>query len=99
MHAMAISVIHYATLAASGLLLLSGVWPLESNAAQPNVVLILADDLGWGDPGCYNPSSKIPTPNIDALAASGMRFTDAHTPSSVCSPTRYGLLCGRYAWR
>jgi arylsulfatase A-like enzyme len=66
---------------------------------RPNVVIILADDLGYGDPRCYNPESKIPTPRIDRLAAEGMRFTDAHTPSSVCSPTRYGLLTGRYAWR
>ena len=67
--------------------------------AWPNIVLILADDLGYGDPRFYNPDSKIPTPHIDQLAAAGMRFTDAHTPSSVCSPTRYGLLTGRYAWR
>jgi arylsulfatase A len=65
----------------------------------PNVVLILADDLGWGDLGCYQPDSKIPTPNLDALAASGMRFTDAHSPSAVCTPTRYGILTGRFAWR
>lgn len=71
----------------------------DRTPARPNVVLILADDLGYGDPACYNPDSKIPTPHIDRLAAAGMRFTDAHTPSSVCSPTRYGLLTGRYAWR
>ena len=65
----------------------------------PNVVLILADDLGYGDPGCFNPESKIPTPHIDRLAAEGTRFTDAHSPASVCTPTRYGLLTGRYAWR
>ena len=65
----------------------------------PNIVFILADDMGIGDPGCYNPESKIPTPNIDRLAAAGMRFTDAHSPSAVCSPTRYGVLTGRYAWR
>jgi len=65
----------------------------------PNIVVILADDLGYGDVGCYNPKSKIPTPNIDRLAKAGMRFTDAHSPSSVCSPTRYGLLTGRYCWR
>ncbi len=65
----------------------------------PNIIIILADDLGYGDPQIYNPDSKIPTPNIDQLAKSGMRFTDAHSPSSVCSPTRYGLLTGRYAWR
>jgi len=67
--------------------------------APPNIVFILADDMGYGDPGSYNPASRIPTPNIDRLAAEGLRFTDAHTPSAVCSPTRYGILTGRYAWR
>ena len=68
--------------------------------APPNIVLILADDLGYGDVHCFNPEKgKIPTPNIDRLAAEGMRFTDCHSPSSVCSPTRYGLLTGRYSWR
>jgi arylsulfatase A-like enzyme len=62
-------------------------------------VLILADDLGSGDLGCYNKESKIPTPHLDRLAAQGMRFTDAHSPSSLCTPTRYGLLTGRYCWR
>lgn len=75
-----------------------------STAAQepfqsPNIVFILADDLGYGDIGAYNDQSKIPTPNIDTLATQGMRFTDAHTPSSVCTPTRYAFLTGRYAWR
>jgi arylsulfatase A-like enzyme len=65
----------------------------------PNIVVILADDMGYGDPRCYNKDSKIPTPHMDRLAAQGMRFTDAHTPSSVCTPTRYGLLTGRYCWR
>lgn len=68
-------------------------------AERPNIVYILADDLGYGDVGCYNPDSRIPTPNIDRLAIQGMRFTDAHSPSGVCSPTRYGILTGRYAWR
>ena len=68
-------------------------------AAAPNIVYILADDFGYGDAGCYNPKSKIPTPNIDRLAREGMRFTDAHSGSAVCSPTRYGILTGRYAWR
>ena len=71
----------------------------SASAAPPNVVVILADDLGYGDLGCYNPQSKIPTPNLDRLAAEGMRFTDAHSPSAVCTPTRYALLTGRYAWR
>src|SRR4051812_26759612 len=66
---------------------------------RPNLVVILTDDLGWGDPRCYNPASKIPTPTLDGLAGEGMRFTDAHSPSAVCSPTRYGLLTGRYCWR
>ncbi len=65
----------------------------------PNIVIILADDLGYGDPQCYNDSSLIPTPQIDGLAANGIRFTDAHSPASVCTPTRYGILTGRYAWR
>src|SRR6516225_4713207 len=68
-------------------------------AERPNVVVVLADDLGYGDPGSYNPASKIPTPRIDGLAKEGMRFTDAHAPSAVCTPTRYALLTGRYAWR
>jgi len=66
---------------------------------RPNIVLILADDMGYGDAGCYNPASRVPTPSIDRLAAQGARFTDAHSPSAVCTPTRYGLLTGRYAWR
>ncbi len=66
---------------------------------RPNIVIILADDLGYGDVACYNPESRIPTPNIDRLAAQGVRFSDAHTPCGVCSPTRYGLLTGRYPWR
>jgi arylsulfatase A-like enzyme len=61
--------------------------------------VILADDLGIGDVRAYNPAGKIATPHIDALAKSGMRFTDAHSGSGVCSPTRYGLITGRYAWR
>jgi arylsulfatase A-like enzyme len=71
----------------------------QGQVQRPNVVLILADDLGWGDPECYSKASKIPTPQIDALATEGSRFTDAHSPSSVCTPTRYGILTGRYAWR
>ena len=71
----------------------------EQAAPPPNIVVILADDMGYGDPGAWNPDSKVPTPHIDRLAAEGMRFTDAHSPSAVCTPTRYGLLTGRYAWR
>jgi arylsulfatase A-like enzyme len=67
--------------------------------ASPNIVVILCDDLGYGDVGCYYKGAKIPTPRMDRLAREGMRFTDAHSPSSVCTPTRYGVLTGRYCWR
>ena len=81
-------------------LLLAPLAALRAAAAgQPNIVFILADDLGYGDLGCYNQASKIPTPHLDRLAGEGMRFTDAHAPASVCTPTRYALLTGRYAWR
>ncbi len=66
---------------------------------RPNILFILADDVGYGDVRCFHPESKIPTPNIDRMAREGIRFTDAHSPSAVCSPTRYGVLTGRYAWR
>jgi arylsulfatase A-like enzyme len=65
----------------------------------PNIVVIVGDDVGYGDLGCTNKASKIPTPSMDRIAAEGVRFTDAHSPSALCSPTRYGLLTGRYAWR
>jgi arylsulfatase A-like enzyme len=66
---------------------------------KPNIIYILADDLGYGDVSAYNPQSKISTPNIDRLASQGIRFTDAHSPCAVCTPTRYGILTGRYSWR
>lgn len=70
------------------------------NSLRPNIVLILADDLGYGSLNCYGaPASLVRTPNCDRLAKEGVRFTDANTPSSVCSPTRYALLTGRYCWR
>lgn len=71
----------------------------QQRAALPNIIYILADDLGYGDIGAYNPDSKIATPHLDRLAAEGMRFRDAHSPSSVCTPTRYSILTGRYPWR
>jgi arylsulfatase A len=77
----------------------TGMSPAEPAAAPPNILFILADDLGYGDLGCYNPESKVPTPHIDRLAAQGMRFTDAHSPSTVCTPTRYSILTGRMAFR
>src|SRR2546421_10607035 len=73
---------------------------LSAAAEQPNIVYILADDLGYGDVQVLNPlRGKIKTPHVDRLATQGMTFTDAHSGSSVCTPTRYGLLTGRYAWR
>lgn len=68
-------------------------------ASLPNIVLILADDLGYGDVGCYNAESKVATPHIDQLAREGMRFTDAHSPATVCTPTRYSLMTGQMAFR
>ena len=66
---------------------------------KPNIIYVLADDLGYGDIGAFNSDGKIKTPNIDQLAKDGMSFTDAHSPSAVCTPTRYGILTGRYSWR
>lgn len=75
-------------------------WAAVSDSRPPNVVIIYADDLGYGDVHCYNPDRcKIPTPRIDSLAQEGMRFTDAHSSSGVCTPSRYALLTGRYHWR
>ncbi|MFO1020224.1 MAG: arylsulfatase [Planctomycetales bacterium] len=84
---------------AAGVMLCCGLTAAINAAERPNIVIILADDMGIGDPGCFNPQSKIPTPNIDRLAREGMRFTDAHAAGSVCIPSRYGLLTGRYPWR
>lgn len=84
-------------------LLLSLLLPLAICAAEarkPNILIILADDLGYGDVHAYNPTrGRIPTPHLDQLAAEGMRFTDGHSSSGVCSPSRYALLTGRYHWR
>jgi len=68
-------------------------------AAKPNIVFVLADDLGYGDVQVLNARSRVPTPNLNRLARQGMTFTDAHSPSAVCTPTRYGALTGRYCWR
>jgi len=68
-------------------------------AAKPNIVFVLADDLGYGDVQALNARSKVPTPHLNRLARQGMTFTDAHSPSAVCTPTRYGALTGRYCWR
>lgn len=85
----------------AALLLFASVAVLSAaSATKPNIVYILADDLGYGDVQALNPArGKIKTPHLDRLAAQGMTFTDAHSGASVCTPTRYGLLTGRYAWR
>jgi arylsulfatase A len=71
----------------------------DAKAPRPNILFIMADDIGWGDFQCYNPQGKIPSPNIDRLAREGMRFTDAHTPAALCAPTRYTVATGNYTWR
>ncbi len=71
----------------------------EEKTKQPNIVIIYADDMGYGDLNCQNPNSKIPTPYLDQLASEGMRFTDAHSSSGICSPSRFALLTGTYHWR
>jgi arylsulfatase A-like enzyme len=72
--------------------------PSSAGGDRPNIVLIYADDLGYGDVACYG-ATKVPTPAIDALAARGLRFTNAHSPAATCTPSRYALLTGEYAWR
>jgi arylsulfatase A len=92
----------FKTSLACHLILMSAVSCTEKEAQSgqlPNILFILVDDLGYGDVACYNPESIIPTPNIDKLAAKGMMFTDAHSPSTVCTPTRYSILTGRMAFR
>jgi arylsulfatase A-like enzyme len=85
--------------AAATLALPRSLFAARSSESKPNIVFILADDLGYGDLRCLNRASKVPTPNMDRLAAEGVRFTDAHAPAAVCTPTRYGILTGRYCWR
>ena len=77
----------------------SGSDARDAATRRPNIVFVMADDMGYGDVRALNASSGIPTPNLDALAAASSTFVDAHTPSSVCTPTRYGVLTGRYCWR
>jgi arylsulfatase A-like enzyme len=86
-------------LVAAALIVVGTTSAAEPNRARPNIIYILCDDLGYGDVKCLNPKGKIATPHVDALAKAGMTFTDAHSGSAVCTPTRYGVLTGRYAWR
>ena len=90
------------TLLAAGLGVVLGVCGASAgnlDPAKPNVIMIYLDDLGYGDMGAYNPSETSLTPNMDTLASEGMRFTAGHSGSAVCSPSRYGILTGRYSWR
>jgi arylsulfatase A len=81
-------------------LLLAPLATLQAaEVTPPNILIILVDDMGWGDPQCFNPQSKIATPNIDNLAARGMKFTNAHAGASICVPSRYSLLTGRMPYR
>ena len=84
-----------------GLAAVAAIVPVKMRAAEtrrPNIVVIYADDLGYGDVSCYG-ATKVETPNIDSLAAQGLRFTNAHSPSATCTPSRYAMLTGEYAWR
>ncbi|MEY5019384.1 MAG: hypothetical protein RLZ22_472, partial [Verrucomicrobiota bacterium] len=69
-----------------------------ATSQTPNIVLLYADDLGYGDLGCYG-ATRIPTPHMDRLAKQGLRFTDGHSASATCTPSRFALLTGEYAWR
>lgn len=88
------------TLGAAGIMLSrKSLAAALKSSNRPNVVYILADDLGWGDMDAYNPHSAVPTPHCNQFAKQGMRFTDMHASSAVCTPSRYSILTGRYCWR
>jgi arylsulfatase A-like enzyme len=82
-----------------GAMLLFATASQAQKNSKPNIIIIYTDDLGYGDPSCYNPDSKLYTPNIDQLAASGIRFTNGHATSATCTPSRYALLTGQYPWK
>ncbi len=86
-------------LSALGIILFSCSIQKATEKKLPNIVILYADDMGYGDLGVQNPDSKIPTPNLDQLASEGMRFTDGHSSSGICTPSRYALLTGQYHWR
>ena len=91
---------HFLPSCLATLLLLAAFTRAEPSETKspPNVIVILSDDVGWGDLGCYG-STRIKTPNLDALAREGLRFTDAHASAAVCTPARYSMLTGQYSWR
>ena len=83
----------------TSLFIVNGLNVVYASADKPNIIFILSDDMGYGDMSCLNQTSKINTTNLDGMAAEGVVFTDAHSSSSVSTPTRYGILTGRYNWR
>src|SRR5262245_6853336 len=89
------------TASAAIVVILCGLYaPLSAaDEAKPNIVFVLFDDMGWGQPQSYAAASALRTPNLDRLTQQGMRFTDAHSAAAVCTPTRYGVLTGRYPSR
>ncbi len=102
LHLMGPGVVVVLAMAVAGCLTAAPVVAAPEKAAatkKPNILVILTDDLGYGDVGCYNDKAKVSTPNLDRLATQGMRFTDAHSPATVCTPTRYSVLTGRMAFR
>lgn len=90
---------HLPTAAVLSLFSLGAISSSLQAAERPNILILYADDLGYGDLGCYNAESKIPTPHLDRLASEGIRFTDGHSSSGICTPSRYALLTGRHHWR
>ena len=92
MRRIAVGVVLFAPLLAC----MNAAAPASEKPGKPNIVFILADDMGYGDVRALNPGSKLPTPHLDRLAREGATFTDAHSGSAVCTPTRYGVVTGRY---
>ena len=90
---------HFSLKMVGVLISLLGITHICQASDRPNIVLLYADDLGYGDLSAQNEESKIRTPNLDQLASEGIRFTDGHSSSGICTPSRYAMLTGRYHWR
>lgn len=91
--------LHIITIFSCFINLLANAQEKSATNSKPNIIVIYTDDLGYGDLSFFNKESKIKTPNLDRLAKDGVAFTDAHASSSVCTPSRYGLLTGEYSWK